>query len=81
MKGEGVHVVVTGAGGDEVLAGYEADFWPKAYQELKEHSLKAFLSADYYEFCRRFKTFKRSWETITHYCADSFKLLNLRQSS
>jgi len=74
MKKEGVHVVVTGAGGDEVLAGYEASFWPKAYQELKKDGLISYLRADWYEFCRRFKTMKRAQETLRHYAVDSLKI-------
>jgi len=73
MKREGVHVVVTGAGGDEVFAGYESSFWPKAYLELKKNGLSSFLLADWYEFCRRFKTFKSSRQTLRHYVVDSFK--------
>lgn len=37
MKNEGVSVVLSGAGGDEVLAGYEQAFWPQAFAELKKH--------------------------------------------
>ena len=35
MKGEGVHAVLSGSGGDEVLAGYEARFWKRAAAELR----------------------------------------------
>jgi asparagine synthetase B (glutamine-hydrolysing) len=34
MKQDGVHVVLAGSGGDEALAGYEAEFWPQARAEL-----------------------------------------------
>lgn len=75
MKGDGVHVVVTGAGGDEVLAGYESSFWPKAYLEMKSRGGKAYLMADWYEFCRRFKTLKTSYNTLKHYAVDPFKYM------
>jgi len=68
MKSEGVSVVVTGAGGDEVLAGYEASFWPKAYEELRRDG--SFLMAEWYEFCRRFKTIRKTRETLSHYLLD-----------
>lgn len=68
MKAEGVSVVVTGAGGDEVLAGYEASFWPKAYEELRKSGF--FWTAEWYEFCRRFKTLRRTRETLSHYLLD-----------
>ena len=35
MKSDGVAVVLSGSGGDEVLAGYESDFWPQAATELR----------------------------------------------
>ncbi len=68
MKKQGVSVVITGAGGDEILAGYESSFWPKAYEELKKNGFH--LTADWYEFCRRYKTLRRSWQTIKHYILD-----------
>jgi asparagine synthase (glutamine-hydrolysing) len=68
MKSEGVSVVVTGAGGDEVLAGYESSFWPKAYEELRQNGF--LWTAEWYEFCRRFKTLRRTWETLSHYLLD-----------
>jgi len=71
MKAEGVSVVVTGAGGDEILAGYEGSFWPKAYPELKRTGF--FWEADWYEFCRRFKTLREAYKTLRHYLVDSLK--------
>lgn len=68
MKGDGISVVVTGAGGDEILAGYESSFWPTAYRELKSNGF--FWSADWYEFCRRFKTLNQSRRTLRHYVVD-----------
>ncbi|NQT33003.1 MAG: asparagine synthase (glutamine-hydrolyzing) [Candidatus Omnitrophica bacterium] len=73
MKDDGVFVVVTGAGGDEDLAGYETSFWPKAYKELKEGGLPSFLSADWYEFRRRFRTLDASRKTLQHYLVDPLK--------
>lgn len=34
MKQDGVAVALAGSGGDEVLAGYEWDFWPQALRDL-----------------------------------------------
>ncbi len=39
IKAEGVGVVLSGAGGDEVLAGYESQFWPRAAGELRAAGL------------------------------------------
>ncbi|MBF0486001.1 MAG: asparagine synthase (glutamine-hydrolyzing) [Candidatus Omnitrophica bacterium] len=55
MRRDGFKVVLTGAGGDEVLAGYEASFWPTAWREWRAHGGKSLWQADYYEFCRRFR--------------------------
>jgi asparagine synthase (glutamine-hydrolysing) len=51
MKREGVAVVLAGAGGDEVLAGYEGDFWPAAWRDLRRegHVLQGLR----YELARR----------------------------
>jgi asparagine synthase (glutamine-hydrolysing) len=68
MKADGVSVVVTGAGGDEILAGYESSFWPKAYEELRGNG--ATLAADWYEFRRRYKTIHHGWRTIKHFLLD-----------
>jgi len=73
MKKNGVSVVVTGAGGDEVLAGYESSFWPKAYAQLKQEGLGSYLQADWYEVCRRFKTLEMAKYTLGHYAFDPFK--------
>ncbi len=73
MKAQGVKVVITGAGGDEVLAGYEASFWPKAYQEWKSEDLSSYFKADWYELCRRYKTFSRARGTIGNYFCALFK--------
>ena len=73
MKKEGVSVVVTGAGGDEVLSGYEGSFWSKAYVQMKQEGMDAYLHADWYEFCRRFKTWKMTEHTVKHYFFDSLK--------
>ncbi len=73
MKKEGVDVVITGAGGDEILAGYESVFWLQAYKELKKEGAGSFLHADWYEFVRRFKTWQTSYKTLKHYLCDPFK--------
>ena len=54
MKNAGFSVVVAGAGGDEVLAGYEPQFWPKASAELQRkgdlwHSI-------HYEMAKEWRT-------------------------
>jgi len=82
MKKEGVHVVVTGAGGDEVFGGYEASFWPAAYRELKASGLANYLKGDWYEFCRRFKTVKKSRDTLRHYMEGPFKkILKMKKNN
>lgn len=80
MKREGVHVVITGAGGDEVFAGYEGEFWPTAYRELRRQGPGSFLHADLYEFCRRYMTRQRSKETLIHYVRDFDRLFRPRTS-
>lgn len=75
MRHDDVRVVITGAGGDEVFAGYENSFWPKAYQELRAKGGRSFWQADVYEFCRRFKTASMIRKTLQHYLRDSFKRL------
>jgi len=67
MEAQGVKVVMTGAGGDEVLAGYEASFWPKAYQEWRAQDLASYFKADWYEVCRRYKTWGKGISTIGNY--------------
>jgi asparagine synthase (glutamine-hydrolysing) len=57
MKDAGFSVVVAGAGGDEVLAGYESKFWPKASAELQRdgylwHSIQ-------YEIAKELRTGQR----------------------
>lgn len=57
MKAAGFSVVVAGAGGDEVLAGYESKFWPKASAELQRdgylwHSIQ-------YEMAKELRTGQR----------------------
>jgi asparagine synthase (glutamine-hydrolysing) len=68
MKSDGVSVVLTGAGGDEVLAGYEASFWPSAYTEMRHNG--HYWQAELYEFCRRFMTIREALRTISHYLFD-----------
>ncbi len=77
MKSQGVKVVVTGAGGDETLAGYEASFWPKAYQEWKAEGFNSYLRADWYEFCRRYKTVSKSAGTVGNYFRSVFNKLGV----
>jgi asparagine synthase (glutamine-hydrolysing) len=81
MKVHGVQVVLTGAGGDEVLAGYEASFWPKAYQEWKNEDILSYCKADWYELCRRYKTYSRSKMTMRNYFSALYRKLGIRGSS
>jgi asparagine synthase (glutamine-hydrolysing) len=53
MKSEGVAVVIAGAGGDEVLCGYEHQLWPKAYIDLKRKG--KLWHAIYYELSRAYR--------------------------
>jgi asparagine synthase (glutamine-hydrolysing) len=73
IKKEGVDVIVTGAGGDEVLAGYESSFWPQAYAQLRKENVSSYLKADWHEFCRRFRTLDNSKKTLKHYLLDPWK--------
>ncbi len=75
MKEQGTSVVLTGAGGDEVLAGYDTTFWPGAYKEMKSQGLKSYLRADWHEFVRRFITPDRVYQTLRHYIYDGFNCL------
>lgn len=75
MKLDGFKVVVTGAGGDEVFAGYESAFWTKVYNELRKKGIVSYFHADWYEFLRRFKTLKNLSQTMKHYAFDPFKFL------
>ncbi|MGQ0765611.1 MAG: asparagine synthase (glutamine-hydrolyzing) [Gemmatimonadota bacterium] len=40
MKGEGVGVVISGSGGDEILGGYEHEFWDAARADLVRNGLR-----------------------------------------
>lgn len=75
MKQHGFNVVITGAGGDEVLAGYESAFWPKVYDELRYKDCMSYFFADLYEFNKRFKTLQSTTQTLQHYIVDPFKYL------
>jgi len=73
MKWEGVGVVVGGAGGDEALAGYETSFWPAAYREMKSGGILSYMTADWHEFVRRFRTLKNARDTLVHYAVAPFR--------
>ena len=62
MKSQGVSVVLSGCGGDEVLAGYEYAYWPKASIDLRDNGL--YWHAMRYEVNRKFGTLRRSKQTI-----------------
>ncbi len=52
MKADGFDVVVTGGGGDEVLAGYDGEFWPGASVDLRKnghflHSLRHGMAREF----------------------------------
>ena len=72
-KKEGIGVILTGAGGDEVLAGYEASFWPAAYREWRT-SAGGHWPAEWYEFCRRFRTMEEAKITLRNYCKAVLRL-------
>lgn len=65
MKSEGVSVVLSGSGGDEVLSGYEGEFWSKAYIDLARNN--QFWHAVRYEVARNFMTFRRTIRAIHYY--------------
>ncbi len=63
IKAEGFHVLLTGAGGDEVFAGYEASFWPALLKEARAAGGLAKQWAERYEHIRRRATLKESQKT------------------
>lgn len=65
MKSQSVSVVLAGAGGDEVLSGYEGEFWPKAFTDLKSND--QLWHAFRYEVARKFMTLSRTRRTIRYY--------------
>jgi asparagine synthase (glutamine-hydrolysing) len=75
IKNSGGHVIITGAGGDEVFAGYESSFWAKAYREMKKNGITDYLRADWYEFSRRFKTVGSTVDMFKHYCSAPLKIM------
>jgi len=58
MKNAGFSVVVAGAGGDEVLAGYESRFWPQASAELQRDGYVWHSIA--YEMAKELRTGQRT---------------------
>jgi len=80
MKSEGTSVVLTGAGGDEVLAGYESSFWPAVYRQWRAGGLRSRWRGDVYEFCRRFRTLPQAWRTLRHYAQVPFKRLGPQEA-
>lgn len=81
MKRQGRRVVLTGAGGDETLAGYEGSFWPGIYADACAKGGRARWEADRYEFFRRFKTWPGTARTLAGYAASVCRRLRLRRSS
>ena len=84
MKNEGVSVVLTGSGGDELLGGYESNFWPQASAELRKSGYA--WQAEWYDIARHYR--KGGWRgLISGECrrlkgpirqlADKFGLLKL----
>ncbi|MBF0330305.1 MAG: asparagine synthase (glutamine-hydrolyzing) [Candidatus Omnitrophica bacterium] len=76
IKGDGFKVVLTGAGGDETLAGYESAFWPAAYRALKSEG--HFGQAQIYEFARRYRSWPQGMDTLAGYGRSAVRLLGLR---
>ncbi len=67
IRADGFKVVLTGAGGDEVLAGYEASFWPGAWRAWRRQGLRQDMQAQWYEFCRRFRSWPQAGHTVSGY--------------
>jgi asparagine synthase (glutamine-hydrolysing) len=68
MKEDGVGIVLSGSGGDEVLAGYEWDFWQAAFAQLRRdghftHGLLCDLVMKFKSRLRTAETFK--YKTLT----------------
>ncbi|MGD2071782.1 MAG: asparagine synthase-related protein, partial [Gemmatimonadota bacterium] len=62
MKRAGSDVVLTGSGGDEVLAGYEWDFWPAARRALEADGAR--LQALRFHLAQRYGTGPRARESL-----------------
>ncbi len=80
IKADGFRVILTGAGGDEALAGYEVDLWPAAWRALRRQGLAGACQGEWYEFCRRFRTGPEAWHTLAGYM-QAFKRLAGQQLS
>lgn len=64
IKAEGFQVLLTGAGGDETFAGYEASFWPAILKEARACGGDFKKRAEHYEYIRRWATWQESRRTL-----------------
>ncbi len=62
MREDGFGVTLSGSGGDEVLAGYEWDFWPAAYRMLRGEG--RWLHAGVHHAVLRLGSPARAWGTL-----------------
>ncbi|MBF0483486.1 MAG: asparagine synthase (glutamine-hydrolyzing) [Candidatus Omnitrophica bacterium] len=81
MKHQHTDVVITGAGGDEVFAGYESSFWSAAYRELNNGNSKQRFHADWHEFCRRYRNIKNTTATFKNYLNILLNPLNIKNKT
>ncbi len=62
MKDLGVSVVLTGSGGDELLGGYEGDFWLQAFAELKQSGQT--WHAEFYDLVKNYR--RDGWKGLLY---------------
>ncbi len=80
IKSDGFQVVLTGAGGNEALAGYEASFWPAAWREWRGRGAENLWRADWYEFRRRFMTAREAVRTFMNYFQAAARMAGIKRA-